>query len=345
MKNNQESVKEDLDRLLKIILPACIILFLSLVIISQYTKPDLSVTVLYGVGAILSLVCYVTILKSNSFNLHLLTYYLVAVFVFCFFIYIGAIMRPTSTGTSIVVLLALLPLLIPDSFIRVNGTLLVFYLSYVVVCLVIKPFDIAIEDVINSTCFTLIGFLLGNNYRHIKLMSFDIQRESKENEHIDFLTGLPNRRLMYIKISNSEKKNNPLPITGVMMMDIDHFKLYNDSKGHLKGDLCLKSLSKLYEKISVEKDIEIFRYGGEEFIAFYYGHDEDKLNDIANFILDEVRKLSIEFKESKEKIVTISLGYTFSLPTENIGTNYLIDIADKALYLAKNSGRNNVKKI
>ena len=129
------------------------------------------------------------------------------------------------------------------------------------------------------------------------------------------------------------------------MMDIDHFKLYNDNKGHLKGDLCLKEISKLFLKISLEKNIEIYRYGGEEFICFYYGHDEETLDNIANFILDEVRNLNIEFNESITKKVTISLGYTYNSPDELNGTSYLIDIADKALYLAKNSGRNTAKKI
>ncbi|NCD05551.1 MAG: GGDEF domain-containing protein [Spirochaetia bacterium] len=345
IEQNKKSVHSDLQRLLRTVLPVCIILFTFLVGVTFYNHPSISFTILYFIGAILCLICYIFVLKSDSYNLHIITYYLIAFYIFCFFSFIGAIMRPNATGTSIVVLLALLPLLIPDKFLRVNGFLLIFYISYAVLCFHVKPFLVALDDVINVTCFTLIGFLLGNNYRHIKLIGFDLQRESLENEHIDFLTGLPNRRLMFLRISNSEKKNSPLPITGVIMMDIDHFKLYNDNKGHLKGDLCLKEISKLFLKISLEKNIEIYRYGGEEFICFYYGHDEETLDNIANFILNEVRNLNIEFNESITKKVTISLGYTYNSPSELNGTSYLIDIADKALYLAKNSGRNTVKKI
>jgi len=312
---------------------------------SQYTKPGISFVILYAIGALLSSICYIIILRTENFNLYLLTYYLYAAFVFALFTFIGAIVRTDATGTSIVVLLALLTLLIPDRFLRVNGVLLLFYLTYIVICFHMKPFSVAIEDLLNVTSFTVIGFLLGNNYRHIKLMSYDIQRESVENEHIDFLTGLPNRRLMFLKISDSEKKDSIIPITGVMMIDIDHFKFYNDNNGHLEGDRCLKVISKLFNKIAKEKKIDIFRYGGEEFVCFYYGHDEEQLDNLAQYIIDEVRALNIEFKDSATKIVTISLGYSFNNSKEQLGTNYLIDIADKALYLAKNSGRNAVCKI
>lgn len=316
-----------------------------LVGISHYTKPTLAFIILYSIGALLCSICYIIVLKTDSYKLHLLTYYLVAIYVFWFCTYIGAIVRPFATGTSIVVLLALLPLLIPDNFLRVNGFIFLFYLAYSIICFKFKPLNVAIDDFVNVTCFTSIGFLLGNNYRHIKLLSFDIQRESKDNEHIDFLTGLPNRRLMFLRIADSENKDTSLPITGVMMMDIDHFKKYNDNKGHLKGDICLKEISKLFTRITIERNVEIYRYGGEEFVGFYYGHDEEKLDSLANYIVEQVRNLNIEFKESETKVVTISLGYTFSKPSDDYGINYLIDIADKALYLAKNGGRNTIKKI
>ena len=335
-----------MDRLLEIVLPVCFVLFLLLVVISQYTKPDIEVIVMYSIGSFISLVSYLIVLKSDSYNLHIITYYIASTYIFLFFTYIGAITHPNALATSVVVLLALLPLLIPDNFFRVNGFILLFFIIYSVTTFIVKPFNIALNDVINLTCFTTIGFILGNNYRHIKLISFDNQRELKDNEHIDFLTKLPNRRLMYLRIKESENViNDGININGVLMMDIDYFKLYNDSKGHIEGDICLKTISRLFIKIASEKQLDFFRYGGEEFIAFYYGIDEEKLDNIAYYILDEIRKLKIEFRESENCILTLSLGYTFSKPNNNVDTNYLIDISDKALYLAKNGGRNCVKKI
>ncbi len=268
-----------------------------------------------------------------------------ATYIFAVFTYIGAIIRPEGTATSIVVLLVLFPILISDKFLRVNGFLLFFYITYSVICFKVKPVEIATEDFINITSLTTIGFFIGNNHRKTKLASFDIQRRSKENENIDFLTGLPNRRLMYLRIEESKNGNSSKPITGIMMIDIDHFKLYNDNKGHLRGDICLKEISDLFSKITSEKGIEIFRYGGEEFVALYYENDEEKMDCLANYILEEVRALELEFKECDTKIVTVSLGYTFTHMDENYGSNYLIDIADKALYLAKNGGRNKAVKI
>lgn len=343
--NNKEAVKHDLDRLLYIILPVCFFLFSFLVIFSLYTKPGIEVTIMYAIGAFISSISFIIVKKTESYITHLITYYLATTYIFLFFTYIGTFLIPDALATSVVVLLALLPLLIPDNFFRLNGFIFAYFIIYCFTTLYVKPFPVALNDIINLFCFTTIGFILGNNYRHIKLISFDVQRESKENEHIDFLTKLPNRRLMYLKIKENENSHSINNITGVMMMDIDFFKLYNDTKGHIEGDICLKNISRLFLKIAKEKQIDIYRYGGEEFVAFYYGLDEEKLDNLAYYIVDEVRNLKINFPETSTQFVTISLGYTYSHPKENSGINYLIDISDKALYLAKNSGRDCVKKI
>lgn len=331
--------------MLKTILLACASLFSLLVGYFYFFNPKPNFLFLYLVGALLSIISLVIILKVESYIAHLTTFYMFATYIFAVFTYIGAIIRPEGTATSIVVLLVLFPILISDKFLRVNGFLLFFYITYSVICFKVKPVEIATEDFINITSLTTIGFFIGNNHRKTKLASFDIQRRSKENENIDFLTGLPNRRLMYLRIEESKNGNSSKPITGIMMIDIDHFKLYNDNKGHLRGDICLKEISDLFSKITSEKGIEIFRYGGEEFVALYYENDEEKMDCLANYILEEVRALELEFKECDTKIVTVSLGYTFTHMDENYGSNYLIDIADKALYLAKNGGRNKAVKI
>lgn len=343
--NNKQAVQEDLYNLLKTILLACAFLFSLLVGYFYFFNSKPNFLLIYLVGVLLSITFLVIILKVESYNAYLTTFYIFATYIFSVLTYIGAIVRPEGTATSIVVLLVLFPILISDKFLRVNGFLLFFYISYSVICFKVKPVEIATEDFINITSLTTIGFFIGNNYRKTKLKSFDIQRKTKENETIDFLTRLPNRRLMYLRIEESKKGNSSKPITGMMMIDIDHFKLYNDSKGHLKGDACLKKISDLFLKITSEKGIEIFRYGGEEFVALYCEDDEAKMDYLANYILDEVRALELEFKECDRKKVTVSLGYTFSSMEENCGSNYLIDIADKALYLAKNSGRNKAVKI
>ena len=313
--------------------------------LSIYTKPKTEFFILYAIGAFLSIIFYFITLETKNYSLILIIFYIYVTYLFLFFTYIGVIENTDSHATSIVVFLCIFSFLILDISPRVNATIFSYYLIFTITTFLVKPLGLAIEDVVNTTTFTLIGALLGRNYRRVKLIGFETEREAKENEHMDFLTKLPNRRLMYLKVVENERNNTQPKITGVFMLDIDFFKLYNDNKGHIEGDICLQTISKLFVKISKEFQIEIYRYGGEEFIGFYYGADEDKFEDLVYFIAEEIRNLNISFEESERKIVTASIGYTFNSIAGEKTTNQLIDISDKALYKAKNSGRDNVKKL
>jgi diguanylate cyclase (GGDEF)-like protein len=135
----------------------------------------------------------------------------------------------------------------------------------------------------------------------------------------------------------------------VIMMDIDHFKEYNDNYGHQAGDECLVklvySLTKALKDFNGTKDSMIARYGGEEFIMMTCGMSEEEAFKFAESIREKVENLKIkrEFKDVADHI-TLSLGVYTGMPSDE--TSMLLDYignADKALYCAKNDGRNVVR--
>ena len=161
----------------------------------------------------------------------------------------------------------------------------------------------------------------------------------KENL-IDELTHLLNRR-------GIEKKFNDIfieahEISGVMiLMDIDRFKVYNDTWGHVQGDRCLKMISNAL-KNQPFREYFVGRYGGEEFIAFVKIDSLEEAQLICERIRKSVERLAIKANNTSDDVVTLSIGAYFgSIDKEQI-KNY-VKLADQQLYYAKFSGRNNVQ--
>jgi len=157
----------------------------------------------------------------------------------------------------------------------------------------------------------------------------------------DPLTTLYNRRYfnevsnMLINISHREKK-----VFSVMMMDIDHFKLINDTYGHLVGDDVLKEISRILLELTRQSDI-VVRYGGEEFIVLLPNTKIKGADLIAKKIHSSIENFEMIINNSILKF-TISIGVTeCDWKAENT-IDSIIYSADKLLYEAKNSGRNRI---
>ncbi|HKM29420.1 MAG TPA: GGDEF domain-containing protein, partial [Bacilli bacterium] len=130
-----------------------------------------------------------------------------------------------------------------------------------------------------------------------------------------------------------------LPIA-VLMADIDFFKSVNDTYGHLVGDRVLIQIAQLAKKAVREGDI-VIRYGGEEFMAILPGASQTDARQIAERLRRTVEETVIHHGGQEIK-VTISIGIN-SFPENDVtNVNELIDAADKALYKAKETGRNKV---
>ena len=130
------------------------------------------------------------------------------------------------------------------------------------------------------------------------------------------------------------------------MIDIDYFKKYNDIYGHLKGDECLKKIAGALSQALKRPADFIARYGGEEFVAVLPGTNIEGATHVADILRKIVEEMSIEHNDTVTgKIVTISLGVASTIPKQHDSYNGLLKEADKALYMAKQKGRNRVVSV
>lgn len=161
---------------------------------------------------------------------------------------------------------------------------------------------------------------------------------------IDGLTGIANKRRLneYLEKWYRILLRKKLPLS-VFMIDIDHFKLYNDTYGHLAGDDCLKQVADaLRDSLKRPYDLAA-RFGGEEFACVI---PETNINDalfIAKRIKNNIDSLKLEHKSSPvSPFVTVSIGGVTKIPDQLDKHNEMLQKADEALYKAKQNGRNQI---
>ncbi len=171
--------------------------------------------------------------------------------------------------------------------------------------------------------------------------------DKKELEKIsitDSLTGLYNRRYfddIVLRAINSFRRNDKLVCFS--LIDIDHFKQYNDTYGHQKGDGVLKKIAQVFNACLQRFDDYCFRIGGEEFCIVFSAEDRDKACDFMAHIKESVENLQIQHTgNSVSPFVTISVGLTCKRGEEISSLEELFDETDTLLYKAKETGRNRV---
>ncbi|MDY6482528.1 diguanylate cyclase [Acinetobacter faecalis] len=159
---------------------------------------------------------------------------------------------------------------------------------------------------------------------------------------LDPLTGLANRRYLN-RVLEAEwilaiKQKKPISI---IMLDIDYFKNYNDSLGHISRDSCLQAIAVALKSITKNHSEIAARYGGEEFLLVFPQTSREKVEEIANLILYSIKNLKIKHPDSPICTnITVSLGVVTTIPNPNDLLRDFIEEADKKLYGAKKSGRN-----
>ncbi|QOY54132.1 diguanylate cyclase [Candidatus Sulfurimonas marisnigri] len=159
--------------------------------------------------------------------------------------------------------------------------------------------------------------------------------------YTDSLTNLYNRRYFNLVYDRELKraKRNHTHIT-FMMLDIDFFKQYNDTYGHIEGDFALKSVAKVLQDTLKRPGDFVFRLGGEEFGILLTETDESNSANLARDICDSVRGREIKHSASKaNEFVTISIGVVCCIADEALNDEILLSRADEMLYKAKDSGR------
>nr|WP_315401589.1 diguanylate cyclase [uncultured Duganella sp.] len=159
----------------------------------------------------------------------------------------------------------------------------------------------------------------------------------------DGLTGVANRRHFNDTMDAEWRRcaRAGLPLS-VIMIDVDHFKLYNDHYGHQAGDAVLQQISAVMKRCAARPQDLLARYGGEEFILLLPQEGPEGTEVVAGRILDEVRKLNLGHAASPTApYVSISMGLaTAQPPLERQDASAVVRAADARLYCAKQNGRN-----
>lgn len=164
--------------------------------------------------------------------------------------------------------------------------------------------------------------------------------------YLDDLTGIANRRKFNEFLTHSWRLANRenLPIS-IILIDIDHFKQYNDHYGHLQGDDCLVMIAtSLAEVVARETDL-VARYGGEEFACILPNTDFEGAWALAELLRLAIMELQIPHAYPVDgSSLSISLGVATMIPDGNTDCRALTNAADEALYRSKESGRNKVSR-
>lgn len=162
-----------------------------------------------------------------------------------------------------------------------------------------------------------------------------------EMARTDPLTQLFNRRYQGEVTAQIWRQANAAPtaVTAILI-DIDHFKRYNDSYGHLQGDNCLKQISATIKQLAQDAGAMPFRFGGEELLVLMVGADAHRARKLAQDLCTAVAELDLPHPVlGADARVTISVGMAIST-APHISADHLIGAADQALYAAKSAGRN-----
>lgn len=183
---------------------------------------------------------------------------------------------------------------------------------------------------------------LSDSLRLRNLQLEEARKQLSEMATIDELTGLRNRRavnqLLETELSRSKRSGIPLAL---VMLDVDHFKLYNDTYGHPAGDLVLQNIAEILMSVTGRAGEMAARMGGEEFLLILPGSTASDAHSTAEMVRERLAMKAIKHAASPTApVVTISQGLIACVPRMDTHAETLIEAADQALYESKNHGRN-----
>ncbi len=223
---------------------------------------------------------------------------------------------------------------------------IIFSLIYFSEDMLFRYSEINLQKIIAvAFSLTIMVLMIGILVRKLNKKSTELLITNRKLENllrIDPLTGLPNRRsfdeVYKREFASAVRMNQSLAI---MILDIDFFKQYNDTYGHIEGDKCLQYISRVFETIILRSTDYVARFGGEEFIFLMPSTDKKGATMLAEDIRRHICELNIPHKASMiAPYVTVSIGIIIAFPNPQTDPTSLLKNADQALYKAKNNGRN-----
>ncbi len=212
----------------------------------------------------------------------------------------------------------------------------VVYLICTFVMKDVMVFQLEAANVIVSLCAAVLLSYVVDRERLNYILS---KRQLTDSSTVDELTGVNNRRDFNKRIIGSYEVERKLSLA---MIDVDNFKSYNDTYGHLAGDKCLHQIGAILREIALENGCYVARYGGEEFVLLGEGMHLSDMRRVAWKTVSEVRKMKMVNEKSPLGIITISVGIAEKDCKRMKAYTDIISEADDMLYRAKESGKNRV---
>jgi len=170
------------------------------------------------------------------------------------------------------------------------------------------------------------------------------EKEVRKRARLDGLTGIANRRHLDEFLHGEWRRaiRHGQPVT-LALIDIDHFKIFNDTYGHQAGDDCLRKVAGVLNAFSQRPEDLCARYGGEEFVLIFGNTDQKQALPLVAKAMDAVRALKIPNENAPTRpTVTISIGLATLYPERESSESDLVSEADRLLYQAKEQGRNRI---
>lgn len=195
--------------------------------------------------------------------------------------------------------------------------------------------------------FHLIGFLpISILFHERRRIDHDLRTalaHAAQLASVDSLTGVANRRTLDQRLDERWRQaaRDQTPVA-LLMIDVDHFKQYNDHFGHRSGDICLRIIASTICAQLLRPSDMAARFGGEEFAVLIPETDTAGALHVAERIRHSVFNLSLNHPDGQDSRVTVSIGCASLLPSQDEGCHVLIEAADQMLYAAKGAGRNRV---
>jgi len=224
---------------------------------------------------------------------------------------------------------------------RSNAVLLTAYIVAAIAGAV--PPNVATYQTFVMMCANLIGAAGCFALEHANRVAFLERRRLADVAAHDGLTGLLNRTALEDQVRNlwphAERQRMAV---SVLLIDIDHFKAYNDRYGHQAGDRCLCKVAVAVREAAARRPLDfVARYGGEEIIAVLFGAERTHGENVAAAVVEAVDSLRVPHLASgTQPYVTVSVGVTTIDPTMDYSHDLAVQRADRALYAAKSQGRN-----
>jgi len=292
------------------------------------------------IAYVISLLLMILLLALYQVKRHR-KYPLLFAYSFCFVVYLLVIYlnifrfydRPAA---SIIIFFVVIPLIFVDKSVRINTAMILTFIIHVVLSYIFKGSHLGSVDILNTTIAVVFGMLFGRIFLISRLKTFEIEKQLITEKETDFLTKLYNRRKLYNDLINMD--NLEVNQLGVILFDLDHFKEYNDKYGHLNGDISLEILGKGLLKMQEQFPIKFYRFGGEEFVGIMKNLEKPEVMMLSEQIRATIKKLDLPSER-----LSVSMGVSMIEYKSNQSIDYYLEKADKALYKAKESGRDRIE--